>query len=162
MSQELIESVEKTDVSVLESTDAGSIIDGIKLDGIEKIVEAVHEDGAGDGDDQTTGDDSTVVFSWANISDSVGKLILGNKSNKKFFVPEPAKQKTKLDRFFHKEIRSISRAADRMIGHKSFSADKYEALIAQIRKYRALLEELVGAAADTIELWYKQYVLKIT
>ena len=155
--------LETPEITVAASTEAqgNGVLDGmVNVEHVKEIVEIADEGdpvSGGDGDDTST----QAVFSWAGISDTVGKLIPHKRQPKSLVIPSESKQKTRLEKTFKKNLRKLRRQANGMIGNKNFSADKYEEVITQIRQFRALLSELIEVAAETLELWYKQYVLKV-
>lgn len=160
MSSNTLEKTEKVEISAqAKGVEGGSELENVvNVEQVKEIVEISHEGDVTSGG--ASDDSSQAVFSWASISDTVGRLI-PKKQPKSLEIPSEGKQKVRLEKVLHKNIRKLSRQANHMIGSKRFSADKYEELISQIRRFRSMLDELLEVAAETLELWYKQYVLKV-
>ncbi|HEY5713723.1 MAG TPA: hypothetical protein VIT68_00015 [Candidatus Gracilibacteria bacterium] len=153
-------SVEKVE-GPLESS--GEISQGSALETpvqeIEKGVESIVSSARGT-DDAPIVSTATAHSSWDIMSSRVSSL-LGFKKEKAVKIPAPKVQRMKVDKALHREIRKLTKQADRMMGRSRFSADKYEEVLKQIRKFQSMLVELYSLTTETLEQWYRQYVLRL-
>jgi len=130
----------------------------VRVDKVKEIVEKSHEGPTG----RVASDDTPMVQQnrWAGISDSVLKLLKPQKKHKKVIIPSQDVQKAKLKKYFKKEIRGLTKKAEKIANTKTFSAEMLESVFLEIRQLQHKLDTLIDLAAEALENLYKQYFVK--
>lgn len=103
----------------------------------------------------------TSFFDIRSISDRIKGLIpSGSKTKKTITLPKKEIQVKLVEKSLKAKQKQLLSQAGKIVGSKKFSAAKLESIVNQIRYIQSLLEELVHAAAKTVEKLYRKFVLK--
>ena len=77
---------------------------------------------------------------------------------KKLVLPTPQKQKAELKRVITKRTNKLVKEATRIQKSRNFNPAKLEAVVAEIRYLRSILNELVNATMGHLEELYKKFI----
>ena len=94
------------------------------------------------------------------ISEKISELLFSRKP-KKIILPSKSVQRRRIRASIEREQSKLLREARKIQNARRFSAVALERVIAQIRHFQKLLEELVIVAVARLEQLYRQFVLKV-
>ena len=86
--------------------------------------------------------------------------LIKNKQAQKIILPTIARQRAKVLHALEKEQRQLIKKAEKMQRSRKFSAAAIEEIYLDIRRVRALIDELFRAVGKRITEMYRRYVLK--
>lgn len=98
-------------------------------------------------------------FDFSDISGRIQGLMPTSR-NVKVVLPSKGKQIRAVKRSIARQQRKLVREVNKIQKARHFSAAKLEIVILKIRELQLVLQELINAAADRVEVLYRQFVLR--
>ena len=150
----------RLEVQMLQETGSTFNLDKLNVPKVLEKVEKAVGKGAGEGDVFATPVQKKSFFDLSVISEKISELLFSRKP-KKIILPSKSVQRRRIRASIEREQSKLLREARKIQNARRFSAVALERVIAQIRHFQKLLEELVIVAVARLEQLYRQFVLKV-
>ena len=98
------------------------------------------------------------IFDFSALSKKITNL-LGQQQTTKIILPTKKIQQKKVIKALENEVKKLVKEAHTIQNQKKFCPNKLETVIQKIRNLRKMLNEVMHIATNTLEQWYRKFVI---